>query len=59
MLQAAAASLHQHAMEKTLLLFGHHSELEQELVNLLGHACGNLEAEAELMTLKDVSYFAT
>lgn len=54
LLQQPLRLLHQQAIEKTLLLFGHHPQLEPQLVYLLGHACGNLDAEAELMTLKDV-----
>ena len=42
--------------KKAQLLFERHPELEPELVYLLGHACGKLDADAELMTLKDVKH---
>ncbi len=47
--------LHEQAMAKAQALFAHHPELERELVYLLAHACGNLDADEELMMLKDVT----
>jgi ATP-dependent helicase/nuclease subunit A len=55
-LQQPLRLLHQQTIEKTQLLFDDHPELEPELVYLLGHACANLDANTDLMTLKDVKH---
>jgi ATP-dependent helicase/nuclease subunit A len=55
LLQQPLRLLHQQAIEKTQLLFERHPELEPELVYLLNHACGNLQADDELTILKDAT----
>jgi ATP-dependent helicase/nuclease subunit A len=56
LLQQPLRLLHRQTIEKAQLLFDCHPELEPEIEHLLGHACGNLEAGAELMMLKDVTH---
>jgi ATP-dependent helicase/nuclease subunit A len=56
LLQQPLRRLHQQAIEKIQLLFEGHPELEPELLYLLGHACGNLDADAKLMILKDATH---
>src|SRR3984957_14911142 len=55
LLEQPLRRLHQQAIAKAQLLFERHPDLEPELVDLLAHACGNLEADAELIMLQDVT----
>jgi ATP-dependent helicase/nuclease subunit A len=54
-LEKPLKQLHERAIAKAKALFAQHSELEPEVVYLLAHACGNLDADADLMLLKDVT----
>src|SRR3984957_8172458 len=56
LLEQPLRRLHQQAIAKAQSLFERHPELEPELMGLLCHACGNLEADAEVMMLKDVTH---
>jgi ATP-dependent helicase/nuclease subunit A len=55
LLEQPLRRLHQEAIAKAQSLFERYPELEPELVDLLAHACGNLEADAELKMLQDVT----
>jgi ATP-dependent helicase/nuclease subunit A len=54
LLEQPLRRLHQQTIKKAQSLFARHPELEPELAHLLAHACGNLDADADLMMLKDV-----
>lgn len=43
-------------LNKAQSLFALHSDLAQELVGILNHACGNLEPDAKLLALKHVTH---
>ena len=47
--------LHEEAFRKAQSLFAADAELSEELVDLLRHACGNLDPDANLMMLRDVT----
>jgi ATP-dependent helicase/nuclease subunit A len=56
LLEQPLRRLHQQAIAKAQSLFERYPELEPELMHLLSHACGNLEADAEVMMLQDVTH---
>ncbi len=56
LLEQPLRRIHQQTIAKAQSLFERHPELEPELVHLLSHACGNLEADADLTMLKDVTH---
>jgi ATP-dependent helicase/nuclease subunit A len=46
---------HQRVFQKAHQLFEHHTKLTQDLVELLRHACGNVDPDSKLLTLKHVT----
>jgi ATP-dependent exoDNAse (exonuclease V) beta subunit len=46
---------HQRVFAKAHLLFEHHHEITRELIELLHHACGNVDPDAKLLTLRHVT----
>ncbi len=55
-LEAPLRRIHQEALDKAQSLFALHPELAQELVEVLGYACGNVDPDSDLLALKDVAH---
>src|SRR5450631_2230105 len=55
LLEAPLRRTHEQAFQKAQVLFAGHTGLAQELVEVLSHACGNIDPDADLMSLKHVS----
>ncbi len=54
-LEAPLCRTHDEAIQKAQALFTAHPDLAQELIEVLSHACGNIDPDADLMSLKHVS----
>ncbi len=55
-LEAPLRRQQEQALQKAQSLFDQHPGLTRELVALISHACGNLDPDAELQTLKHVTH---
>jgi ATP-dependent helicase/nuclease subunit A len=54
-LEAPLRRTHDEAIQKAQALFAGHPDLAQELIEVLSHACGNIDPDADLMSLKHVT----
>jgi ATP-dependent helicase/nuclease subunit A len=54
-LEAPLRRTHEQAIHKAQSLFASHPELAKELVDILNHACGNVDPDSWLMALKHVT----
>jgi ATP-dependent exoDNAse (exonuclease V) beta subunit len=54
-LEAPLRRTHHQATQKAQAVFAGHIDLARELVEVLSHACANIDPDAELMTLKHVT----
>jgi ATP-dependent helicase/nuclease subunit A len=54
-LEAPLRRTHEQAMQKAQALFAGHADLARELVQVLSHACENIDPDADLMTLRHVT----
>ena len=54
-LEAPLRRTHEQAIQKAQSLFAAHPGLAQELVEVLSHACGNVDPDSELIALKHVT----
>ena len=57
LLETPLRQMHEEAFAKARSLFAADPALRDELIDLLQHACGNLNADEDLMLLKDVTGF--
>jgi ATP-dependent helicase/nuclease subunit A len=57
LLETPLRQIHEEAFAKARSLFAADPALSDELIDLLQHACGNLDADEDLMLLKDVTGF--
>jgi ATP-dependent helicase/nuclease subunit A len=54
-LEAPLRRTHEQTINKAQLLFARHPELARELVEVLNHACSNVDPDSRLITLKHVT----
>jgi ATP-dependent helicase/nuclease subunit A len=57
-LEAPLRFVHAQAMDKAQFLFARHPALAQELVEVLSHACANVEPDAALLALRHVTHIS-
>jgi ATP-dependent helicase/nuclease subunit A len=55
-LEAPLRRVHEEAIDKAQSLFARHPERAQELVEVLSHACANVDPDSDLVTLKHVTH---